>query len=515
MSHSRHGDARTRSRFRPPSVGVVVVGAAFLAVRIAYWATGGGFSTTALADSWQLLDLTQLVSHPFQNVWLLHTQPPFFNLFVGTVFRWSPIPSALTFQVVYFLLALMLVVALRALLIELGFAAFAATAGAVVVACDPGLLSYENAIIYELPVAALLVLSGLLCARYARTRRARTLVALVSVMTVIVMTRALLHPVWLGAMVALIVIAIRPRLGILRTAAIVAIPVFVIGGWVIKNQVEFGEPNLSSWLGMNLARGVIAPMPKHDIEQLIRQGTLSRAALVPAFSPYAAYAPTVGRCHTNRTEPVLRARRKRNGQSNFNAVCFLRVYRDGQRNAFAAVQERPGAYLAGRRASTTAHFWFELGPGLEPFRSNPVLRGLKDVYDAPMLSVSVAIHDRDWTNRLIPSDPAPAIPLSITLVLATAFVVGRAVFSAIRLLRRRARSGDLVWTYLGFTVAFVTAVSIATEYGENSRFRFLVDPILIGALVAAVADGAARLRSRRGPEAGGDGGATTTAVDPS
>ena len=138
-----------------------------------------------------------------------------------------------------------------------------------------------------------------------------------------------------------------------------------------------------------------------------------------------------------------------------------------------------------------------------------MLRGLKDIYDVPMLSVSVAIHDRDWTNRLIPSDPAPAIPLSITLVLATVFVVGRAAFGAVRVLRRRARRGDLAWTYLGFTVAFVTAVSIATEYGENSRFRFLVDPILIGVLVAAVVDGATRLRARRGPTAVGD--ATPTA----
>ena len=503
MSLPHLRNARTDSRFRSPAPGVVFVIAAFVAVRVGYWVTGGGFSTTALADSWQLLDLHQLVAHPFQNVWLLHTQPPLFNLFVGTVLRWSPLASALTFQLVYFTLSLVLVVALRALLIELGFGAFAATAGAVVVACDPGLLSYENAITYELPVAALLVVSGLLCARYARTRSARTLTALICVMTVIVMTRALLHPVWLGAMVTLIVIAVRPRIGATRTAAIIAIPIFVIGGWILKNQVEFGEPNLSSWLGMNLARGVIAPMPKQDIEQLIREGTLTSSARVPAFSPYTAYVPTVGRCHPDRTEPVLRALRKQNGQSNFNAVCFLSVYRDGQHNAFAAVRARPGAYLAGRRASATAHFWFELGPGLEPFRDNPVLRGLKDVYDAPMLSVSVAIHDRDWTNRLIPSDPAPAIPLSITLVLATAFVLSRAAFGAVRVLRRRARSGDLVWTYLGCTVAFVTAVSIATEYGENSRFRFLVDPILIGALVAAVVDGAARVRSRRGRDAVG------------
>ena len=40
--------------------------------------------------------------------------------------------------------------------------------------------------------------------------------------------------------------------------------------------------------------------------------------------------------------------------------------------------------------------------------------------------------------------------------------------------------------YLAGTVAFVALVSIATEYGENGRFRFLVDPIVIGLAVAQV-----------------------------
>ncbi len=499
MSRLAQLDPGAAPRSNPIPIGVAVVVGAFLAVRIAYWAAGGGFSTTALADSWQLIDLDQLTAHPFQSVALLHTQPPLFNLFVGSVLRWSPLSIALTFQIVYFALSLILVVALRALLLELGFTAVAATAGAVVVAANPALLSYENAITYELPVTAALVVSGLLCARYARTPRARTLVALVAVMTAIVMTRALLHPIWLALMVALVVVGVRPRIGAVRIAAIIAIPVVLVGGWAVKNRVEFGEPNLSSWLGMNLARGVIAPMPKQDITELIRADTVSPAARIPAFSPYAAYAPTVGPCETDRREPVLRALRKRNGQSNFNAVCFLAVYRDGQRNAFAAIRERPAAYLAGRRAAAAAHFSFELGPGLQPFADNSVLRSLKDIYDVPMLPVTVAVNDRDWTNRLIPNDRSPAINLSVTLMLATGLVLARAAFSAERLLRRRARTGDLTWVYLGFTVAFVTAVSIATEYGENTRFRFLVDPILIGALVATVVDGLMRLRARRRP----------------
>lgn len=460
---------------------------AFAAVRVAYWATGGGFSTTALANSWQLLDLDQLVAHPFQSVTLLHIQPPLFNLFVGGVLRWSPLPHALTFQLAYLACGLVMVLALRALLIELGFTPGAATAGAVAIACDPALLSYENAVTYEVPVATLLVVSSLLCARYVRTRRRAPLAGFLAATTLIVLTRALLHPVWLALCVVVILACARPQFSRRRVIAMVAVPLVIVGGWALKNQILFDEPSLSSWLGMNLARGVIAPMPRHDTDALIRAGKLTPAARVPAFSPYSAYAPTVGPCRTHWTEPVVRSLTKRNGESNFNAVCYLRVYQDAQHNALTAIEERPGAYLRGRGASTAAHFMFELGPGLEPFRENSVLRGLKDLYDVPMLAVHMTINDRDWTNPLIPGAPPPSIPMSLTLLFATALVLARAVLAAYRLARRRQHICDLTWLYLGFTVAFVTAVSIATEYGENSRFRFLTDPIVIGVLVASVA----------------------------
>ena len=65
------------------------------------------------------------------------------------------------------------------------------------------------------------------------------------------------------------------------------------------------------------------------------------------------------------------------------------------------------------------------------------------------------------------------------------------------MVRGRTRTGDLARVYLSATVVFVTLVSIATEYGENGRFRFLVDPIVIGLAVAQVVTYAGAWRRRR------------------
>ena len=318
----------------PP--GVLVVIGVFVAVRVAYWSPAAGFTTAALRTSWQLLDLHRLTADPFGSVALLHIQPPAFNLFVGVVERWSPISAAVTYQVLYAACGLTLLLVLRALLVELGCSELAATVGAVVVALDPVMLSYENTITYELPVATLLVVSGWCCARYARTRSTAHLVGFVAAITAAALTRALLHPLWLVAVFVLVVLAVRPRTGWRGVGAALAIPVVLVGGWILKNQVLFDEPTMSSILGGNLAHGVIAPMPRTAVDALIRDGKLTPAARVRAFSAYAAYQPAIGPCRTHWTPTVVRALVKEDGISNFNAVCFLRVYRQEQHNALGA-----------------------------------------------------------------------------------------------------------------------------------------------------------------------------------
>lgn len=472
---------RPRRRIAP---GTLVVVGVFVLVQVVYRATGGGFTTAALRTSWQLLDLHRLTADPFGSVALLHIQPPAFNLFVGVVERWSPLSAAFTYQVLYLACGLVLLLTLRALLVELGCSELGATVGTVVVALDPVLLSYMNSATYELPVATLLVVSGWCCARYARTRSTGHLVGFVAAITAAALTRALLHPVWLVAAVVLVVASVRPRAGWRAVGVAVAIPLVLVGGWIVKNQLLFDEPNLSSILGGNLARGVIAPMPRTAVDALVRDGSITPAARVRAFSPYAAYQPAIGPCRTHWTPTVVRALVKANGISNFNSVCFLRVYRQEQHNALVLLREHPGDYLGTRYAPASIHFTHDLAP--DRFRANTTLRVLTDVWNPVLLRLGVTVHDTGWTNNLIPGAPPPTIPMSLTLVVATLFVLGLGGAAFARLVRSRARPGDLARTYLAATVAFVALVSIATEYGENGRFRFLVDPIVIGLAVAQV-----------------------------
>lgn len=479
------------SRFRHrPSRGALVAVAVFLAIRIAYWLTGGGLSTAAIGTSWQLIDAHQLAAHPLQSLTVLHIQPPLFNLFVGVVLRWSPLPAALSFQILYTVCGLGIVIALRVLLLEFGFAPLAATIGTTAVAANPILLGYENIVTYEYPVAFLLLLSVLACLRYAERRSLRNLLGFVSLLTAIALTRALLHPMWLVASITFVVIAARPRAQWPQVIAVLAIPVVLVGAVVVKNQVRFDEPTMSSWLGMNLGRGVIASLPRHDVDALIRSGDLSPAARIAPFSGYEAYAARFGPCRTHFREPALRAATRPNGISNFNAACYLPVYRDAQTNALHAISARPGAYLARRWPSFAQHFSLppvdNIAPGIEPFRQNPVLQKLGRAYEAALVIIPITVDDRDWAVPVFSRGTRYHVNVSLILLLGTMLVVGRALASLVAILRRGGSPRHVAWVYTGMTVGFVAFVSIATEYGENQRFRLLVDPLIIGILVAQV-----------------------------
>jgi len=434
---------------------------------------------------------------------LLHIQPPLYNLWVGVVLRWSPFSAAFTFQVASFACGVVLVLATRLLLVELGFAPWAATAAACVVAADPILLAYENTITYEYFTATLLVCSAVMCARCVRTRRLSPFAWFVGLLTVVVLTRALFHPVYLVLSVAFVMWVARPRAAWKWILAVLALPVVLTGGWLLKNEVLFSHATLSSWFGSNLTRGVINVMPRDDVAALVRDGTITaktdQGLLLPNLTPEQARA----RCHTSFRQPVLRSLTKSDGSTNYNAACLLPVYDEAQRNALRAVEHRPAAYLSSRGAAIAAHWQLPgdsaLAPGIDPFRHNSVLHVLDDVYRPALLPVRVVIDERNWSLPQFGPGRYPA-DVSLVLMLATLLVIARGVAAAIALARRRT-AADATWVFVGFTVAFVTIVSIATEFGENERFRVMIDPILVGVVVAQLLAWADWLRRRAARQA--------------
>lgn len=466
-------DARTR--------GLAIVLGTFVVSRVLIWLTGGHFRVGYLRWGIQLLDWVDLGAHPFESVWHLHTQPPLFNLFIGIVLRWSPFPPGISFQILYVVMGFVMVAACYRLALDLGASPLVATIAGLLVTLNPVLLSFENAVTYEMPTMMLLVLAALAFTRWVREGGTRAFALLCAALTATVLTRALLHPMWLVVVLCFALLMRKPP----RWQPVVVslgVVLLLVGGWVVKNAVMFDAPTLSSWFGMNLHRAVIAPLSDGDFDRLVRDGDVSRVSRAGTFGDYSVYRPYVGPCASDTGEPTLDRLRKHDPVPNFNAECYLPLYDQFQDDALAALRARPGRYVA-TRGIGLARF-------VEPQRApqaprSEIVSWLDRVFDRASLPVTITIDMKGWAFPLLKGTRLEVDP-SITVAVALALVLVRGIVAMVRVLRGRGEDDDVPWTYLGWSVLFVLLASTFFELGENDRFRVLVDPlVIVGAVVLA------------------------------
>lgn len=454
--------------------------------------TGVGFSTAYLGYGWQLTPWDVLTSDPLRSAWYLHVQPPLWNLVLGVPAWISPWSDAVTLQIVMLVIGLV-TVGLAARLAEvLGAGRRLAWIVAVVATLHPEVLKGAFEPNYELAVAALL-LGVLVVLADVWKRGASRIVWLSLVLTVLVMTRSLYHPLF-AAMILLAALW-RFRSTLVRRQVLVAvlIPLVVVGGWIVKNQVMFGTPNLSSWFGMNLQRAVIPVLDRDDLETMYERGQISDVAMVGPFGSYDLYAPYVAPCEPKHSFPSLSepARRTDATSPNFNYECFIPVFEQAGRDAWAVIREHPAAWWEGRMWSLRT----TIAVATLPSESDSfVMRALDDVYSIARIDYRGVLSTEGWGTPIYGPIAAPA-DFSVTLALVYSGIALWGLVLLVKVLRRRRLAErEVVQLAASFVVVFTIVVGAVAELGEQSRFRTVLDPIATVMVVVAAADFVARHR---------------------
>ena len=322
--------------------------------------------------------------------------------------------------------------------------------------CSPAALLYENWLFYTYPEALLVTVVGLAVFRWVDTGRQAWLVTVGVSAMALVLTRSLFHPLWYLAVAGLAWLGRRParrRHGLLA----LGLPFLLVVAVVAKNQVLFGTPGLSSWLGMNLWRVSTEQLPDATRQQMLADGRLHPQSALQSFQTYDRYAPLVRPCTPDHPDiAVLAQPRKSTGWVNYNFECFLPIYRQAQRDALAAARADPGSTLASQVAS-----WHL---SLLPASDYPYLTINRDkisryeyLYNATALLqvdtpalVQAPNNERDIYRT----------PIGISLTIVAAF--GAVVASAAASLRRWRKSPPP-------TPAIVTRIYVARHRGGGVR----------------------------------------------
>ena len=175
-------------------------------------ALGVRFADNTLGTLYQYLDPEILRNDLTRGLYYLHAQPPLFNLFLGGVLKLFPGVSRAAFSVLFGLTGLALLAGMAWLMERLGVPRTVNAALCLVTASTPNFIVYRHWLFYTLPVAFLLLTGAILLARYVETGRAFFAHGFSWCAAILMMTRAVYHPVWLLAVLAVVALLLgRPR----------------------------------------------------------------------------------------------------------------------------------------------------------------------------------------------------------------------------------------------------------------------------------------------------------------
>jgi hypothetical protein len=440
-------------------------------------ATGQRFSTQYLDIAWQLIPTEILRADPLRSVWYLHIQPPLWNLTVGGILAWSPAPDAISLQALQFGFGVLAVAMLASLLSRLFGRSWAGAVVATVTMLDPQVLAGAFTPTYELPTTCGLI--AVLWLVVIRPRSPRfTLISVAVIGTAIVLTRTIFHPVWLLLLLGPCWWVLRRSVNRRAIAITLVIPLLLVGGWMVKNEVLFHRPTLSSWFGMNLQRAVVPIATDEQLAGWAAEGGISEitAAFPNGFVSYSGYQPYVGDCVPKHSNPAASetTRGGPDGPPNFNSECFLPLYDIAGDDARWVIIHHPSLYLEGRWWAIRA--WIaEAPPPLVD--TSPIYRALPHVYRIIEVDVPSTIPSVRWDGLPYGAFDNPT-RYSVVQALTTLLVVGAAARAMWRRLRRRSTSPwGLVEVVAGLIVAWNLVVGVLFELGEQFRFRATTDPI--------------------------------------
>ncbi len=482
-------------------VSFVWLTSAFAVSRVAAHLAGVRYDASLLPVSLQHLDLPLLQDRLLESLWYQHTQPPLFNLLIGLVLKLSPLAPETTFHVLWLACGAALVVGVHRLLRDLGIGRAASIVATIIITCSPTVILYENWLSYEYPLTLAITVVALASVRWARGGQLGWLATVAALAAACVLTRALMNPLWYLGVIALVLIARQPRRHWAPALCIVVVPGLLIAALMIKNQVVFGSPSLSSWLGWNLQRVTIDELPVETRQQLIDEGVLTPLASYPVFLPTDTYTDVMGPCEREYPDiPALAEPTKSTGRENFNDECYLPVYRESLANAIAAGRAEPGA--TARAVVGSFQIWSESSSQYAFVYDNRLHIDGADTLYRQVILLDVPYDPPVTTNAgwWIPiGTPGGRWRASLTVIVATAIAAAAGIRSGLRLLRRRASPHDAALAVIGFTVVTVTVIGNLFEIGENNRFRFMVEPVTFVALTWFVVGAVRRLRARRAP----------------
>ena len=441
-----------------------------------YFLAGVRFDDGPLVNFWQYLDPELLRHDLLESCFYLHSQPPFFNLFLGAVLKLFPQSETAAFQGLYILSGLVLYLSVFRLLRRLGVSRAISLVVSTLFMVSPSFILYEQWLFYTFPLAAILTTSALLFHDTLAGRGRWAAHGFFVSLLLLCGIRSLFHLSYYLLMAGALIIACSNRRKNILLASL--IPFLIVLSLYVKNLILFDRFTVSSWMGMNVWAITTRNVPHQARMDMVAEGKLSRISLVKRFSGLGAYPDEYIRVDDCEDIEALRQVKKSTGFDNFNHCAYLSISDRYLRDALYGLRHYPNALAAGLSRSWFGYF--KSSSDLGASRANQKkIAWVCDLYDHLFYGkIPLDLSKIDglpvYSNRehylyLFLMIGLPLLVVSALWMALTTNVADRGL----------GRGQRILIFYLCFQILYVALVGNLFEVGENNRFRFVTDPLYL------------------------------------
>jgi hypothetical protein len=456
------------------------VGAAFAASRLIYrFVYDVRFDFSPVTYFIQYMD-PWFFKHDFaRSLLYLHHQAPLQNVLAGVPLKLLDQGDACSLMnVVYIAIGLAIVLGALHAMLRLGAAKAPAVVLCALYAASPITVVYENWFIYHLPVACCLVLSLVLLVRYYRSGSARAGLCFFGAIATAALFRSTLGPLFLSAVVALVLVAPPPcpagsgaaRRRVVR-AAIAPMLVLVVVSLKPLFLIGYGYGEAILW--GNLASKILKELPEAERDRLRAEHLLSSAAFVGCLSDLERFGDSRVP-HAPTGVPLLDLDRVPGGRSNAHALEYVLIAHDSNRpDVVFLFRNYWKAYLRAVAGALVRHTAAATTDEILPRTRN--VHKLRGVIDAVNRWCGESKAESRWL-----------LLLAVALPALVGYALYRAIGPAARLASRI--GGTVAVAYMLLTIFYVTGVAVAVSCDDFSRYRYEVDPFYLVLAALLVTD---------------------------
>lgn len=469
----------TKSRVRAM---LFVTVAAFIVSRLLYLLAGFRFEAFENDHLLHFLSRELLRDDLLRSLFYLHTQPPLFNFFIGIMVKLFPVATTAAFHWFYTSVGLILTVSMYLLMVRLGVSSTISALLTIMFAASPACILFENILLYTYFAATFLCLAGLFLHRFVSGSRLLDGFMFFTMLALVILTRSFFHPAWfILILLPLLVLAKTLRKKIILAASIPLLVVLLLYG---KNAFLFGDFSSSSWLGMSFSKMTTFRLPEDERIALVGKGKISELSLLAPFKAIWYYDQYVAIPKFEKTGiPIMDMEFYPNVGNNWNNLSFISISRQYMEDALYVLKSYPGRYFGSVLGAFRIYFfpssdWFHIYSSIDNVGKIKTVEMFYDIllygqfFGFPRPEPLTEHHDEYFHTTL-----------NIGLFLLAGFLIsviygGLVIF---RELTKKTYESPLLATvlFLLITIAYVTVVSNCLEIGENERFRFNIDPLLV------------------------------------